>query len=309
MLSKTVKIHSDHLHLHAQGANRMRYTILENDVLETFERHINEHAQDGWCVVEYQKIAYPDADYPKVTKFAWSALLEKEDGETVITFNEDGTKTGKPFYIDTEGQLVGTKGGRTGRHSHQMGVHMYKLMNKYGEMSKELWEDTRMTCTCTADHKCLFCAGVTTNDNPFTDAGALLIESLESRGKRAYGPQWPALRTHMTATHSDGRTSNTGALRHDEAIAMIDVIRTECPHAFAMKKNWKPANPDYKRPPSKATPPLVEFSGGIPLPPTVVNLKYDKFDIRIDRRSEYGNPFRIRETVMPSSGSTWHSRY
>ena len=97
----------------------------------------------------------------------------------------------------------------------------------------------------------------------------------------------------MTATHSDGRTSNTGALRHEEAIAMIDVIRTECPHAFAMKKNWKPANPDYKRPPSKATPELVEFSGGIPLPPTVVNLKYDKFDIRIDRRSEYGNPFHI----------------
>ena len=116
-----------------------------------------------------------------------------------------------------------------------------------------------MTCTCTADHKCLFCAGVTTNDNPFTDAGALLIESLESRGQRAYGPQWPALRTHMTATHSDGRTSNVNALRHNEAMGILDVIRTECPHAFAMKKNWKPANPDYKRPPSKATPELVDI--------------------------------------------------
>ena len=164
-----------------------------------------------------------------------------------------------------------------------------------------------MTCTCTADHRCLFCAGVTTSDNPFIDAGALLIESLESRGQRAYGPQWPALRTHMTATHSDGRTRNVNALRHEEALGILDVIRAECPHAFAMKKNWKPANPDYKRPPSKATPPLVEFSGGIPLPPRVVNR--EPYDIRIDSNPYPGDVAKFRQHLAQQilSGKLTHT--
>ena len=151
------------------------------------------------------------------------------------------------------------------------------------------------TCTCTPDRRCLFCDGGSGVDpnNPFDDAGALVIERIMTQGVAAYGAEWAALQTHLVETHSNERTRNLNALRHREALAIIRTIATECPHVFAMKKNWKPAHEYKDKPKRKPTAPLGGEWTGVPDPPRVVDS--EPCDILIDRNPYPGDVAKFRQ--------------
>ena len=152
-----------------------------------------------------------------------------------------------------------------------------------------------MTCTCTPDRRCLFCDGGSGVDpnNPFDDAGALVIERIVTQGVAAYGAEWMALQTHLVEAHSNGRTRNTNALRHVEALAIIRTIATECPHVFAMKKNWKPAYEHKDKPKRNSTEPLGGEWTGVPDPPRVVDS--EPYDILVDRNPYPGDVAKFRQ--------------